>query len=124
VWVEQLNEQGMDLLSLTQGLLRDKFQLEAALDEVRNIHGELREKLEALTAPQLYPAVITDASTRTTGTVEVYGAGMTINVAVHPDIAPDQLRVGAHGILARERNCLIEVRPSRPAWNEAGSFEG
>lgn len=124
VWVTQLDEQGANLLPLAQGLLRDKFQLEAALTEVRNIQGELRGQLEALMAPQLYPAVITDASTRTTGVVEVYGAGMTVKVAVHPNIPADQLRVGAHGILARERNCLIEVRASRPTWNEVGSFEG
>ena len=84
VWVMQLNDQGADLLPLTQGLLRDKFQLEASLDEVRNIHCELRAKLEALSAPQLYPAVITDASTKTTGVVEVYGAGMAIKVDTLP----------------------------------------
>jgi proteasome-associated ATPase len=123
-WVEQLGEQGADLAPLAQGLLREKFQLEAALGEVRDIQGELREKLEALTAPQLYPAVITDASTRATGVVEVYGAGMTVKVSVHPDIAEDQLRVGAQGILVRERNCLLEVRSGRPTWNEVGSFEG
>src|SRR2546425_265687 len=41
-----------------------------------------------------------------------------------PQTLEDHLRVGAHGILARERNCLIEVRASRPTWNEVGSFEG
>ena len=91
-WVEQLSEQGADLAPLAQGLLREKFQLEEALGEVRDIQAQLREQLEALTARQLYPAVITDASTRATGVVEVYGAGMTVKVSVLPDIAEDQLR--------------------------------
>src|SRR5688572_18675601 len=74
-WVEELSADGADLVPLAHGLLRGKFQLEAALDEVRNVHTDLREQILALTAPQQYPAVITDTGTRGAGTVEVYGAG-------------------------------------------------
>src|SRR5260370_31385117 len=72
-WAAGLNARGVDLLPLTQGLLRDKFRLEAALDQVRAMHGELREQLQALTAPQRYPAVITEVHNPTERLVEVYG---------------------------------------------------
>lgn len=123
-WVTALDAQDMSLLPLAQGLLRDKFRLEAALGEVRSLHSDLRKEIQALTAPQHYPAVITDVRSRDEGFVEVHGAGMHLKVAVHPDIPAEVLQIGSQAILSHERNCLLEVGGVGPTWQEVGNFEG
>jgi proteasome-associated ATPase len=124
IWVDELNKQGEDLAPLTCGLLEEKFRLQAALDEVRKIHHQLREEIASLTAPPLFPVVITDVSTRASRFVEVFGAGMQARVAVHPDVGEALLLVGSQGIISKDRNCLLAVSPTRAPWHEVGSFEG
>ncbi len=121
-WVREMHEDGVNLLPLTEGLLRENEQLQQALDVVRVRQAELREELEALRAPQLYPVVITEVH-RARGMVEVHGGGITTRVTVHPDVPRDHLRVGRRAILARERNCVLEVQPEPNTWNEVGTFE-
>jgi len=123
-WVKQLAGQGADLAPLAQGLLREKFQLEAVLTEIRTLHGELREQIGALTAPPYFPVVITDASHKEGRVVEVHGGGQSLKVTVHPDVPEEHLKVGAVGVLVKERNCLLDVRASRPIWSEVAAFEG
>ena len=78
IWVEELTLQGQNLEPLTRGLLEEKFRLQTALDEVREIHLQLREEIASLTAAPLFPVIITDVSTKTSRFVEVFGAGMQV----------------------------------------------
>ena len=50
------------------------------------------------------------------GLVEVHGAGQYVQVGVHPDVPDECLKVGAHGVLVQERNCLLSVSAARPIW--------
>jgi proteasome-associated ATPase len=122
--VAELSARGVNLRPLAEVLLRDKFALEKALGEVRRTHAQLKEKLQALTAPQHYPAVITAVHRNGDRSVEVFGAGMSLQVAVDPAVADEELRVGAQGVLTTDRNCLLRVTPDGPPWHEVGSFEG
>jgi proteasome-associated ATPase len=123
-WVADLSARGVDLRPLAEGLLRDKFSLETALGAVRKKHAELREKIAALTAPQQFPAVITRVEPADDSCVEVYGAGTTLKVAIHPDVDEDELQVGAEGVLSGDRNCLLRVHGPASSWNDVGTFEG
>jgi proteasome-associated ATPase len=123
-WVQALAATKSNLLPVTENLLREKFALQTAVDQLRAHHEALREEIESLCAPERYPAVITGVHKNGDLCVEVHGAGQRLCVAVHPDIDPDQLRVGARGLLAKGRNCLLEVSDDHPEWHEVGTFEG
>ncbi len=123
-WVQALAATRANLLPVTETLLREKFALQEAVDQLRTHHQALREEIETLCAPERYPAVITDVHRNGQLSVEVHGAGQRLCVAVHPDIDPEQLRVGARGLLAKGRNCLLEVDGASPEWHEIGTFEG
>jgi proteasome-associated ATPase len=123
-WVAALSAANTNLRPLAEGLLREKFALQSALDEVREHQHEMHEKIEALTAPEQYAAVITDVHRNGALTAEVYGGGARLQVAVHPDVSPDCLRVGARGLLSRTRNCLLAVSGANPEWHDVGTFEG
>jgi proteasome-associated ATPase len=123
-FVHTLAASGRGLLPVTENLLREKFALQEAVDQLRTHHEALREEIESLCAPERYPAVITGVHRNGALSVEVHGAGQRLRVAVHPDIDPDQLRVGARGLLTKGRNCLLEVDGDSPEWHEVGTFEG
>ena len=123
-WVQALAATGRPLLPVAENLVREKFALQQAVDQLRAHHEALREEIESLCAPERYPAVITGVHRNGDLSVEVHGAGQRLRVAVHPDIDPDQLRVGARGLLAKGRNCLLEVDGDSPEWHEVGTFEG
>ncbi len=123
-WVRALAAAGRSLLPVTEATLRERFALQEAVAQLRTHHEALREEVEALCAPERYPAVITGVHRNGELTVEVHGAGQRLRVAVHPDIDPDQLRVGARGLLTKGRNCLLEVDDGRPEWHEVGTLEG
>ncbi|HEY7313010.1 MAG TPA: AAA family ATPase [Gemmataceae bacterium] len=123
-WVESLRAAGSDLRPLINGLLKEKFELQAALDEVRLHHEALREEMAALCAPAHYPAIITGVHANGRTAVDVAAGEVHLQVAVHPDVPRDELRVGARGLLSRERNCLLKVYGPNTAWQDVGSFEG
>ncbi|MBY0528462.1 MAG: AAA family ATPase [Gemmataceae bacterium] len=123
-WVASLSAQRVDLRPLAEGLLQENFGLRSALAEVREAQDELREQIDVLTAPEQYPAVITEVHRKGTGAVEVFGGGARLRVAVHPDVAPERLRVGARGFISKARNCLLEVAGVHRDWQEVGTFEG
>src|SRR5262249_11798971 len=123
-WIDDLSQRGESLVTLSKGLMREKFQLQADLDEVRALHGELRKQIQALTTPPLFPVVITDATGKDRRGVEVHGGGQYGRGAVPPDGPEARLKVGAFGVLVKERNCLLAVSAARPIWSEVGAFEG
>ncbi len=123
-WVQVIAATGRNLLPVTESLLREKFALKEAIDTLRIHHEALRAQVESLCAPERYPAVITGVHRNGDLSVEVQGAGQRLRVAVHPDIDPDDLVVGARGLLTKGRNCLLEVDTDRPEWHEVGTFEG
>jgi proteasome-associated ATPase len=122
-WVESLDDAGADLLPLVHGLLREKFELQASLDEVRLHQEALREEMAALCAPEQYPAVITGVHANSRSAVEVAAGNTRLHVAVHPDVPRDELRVGVRGLLSRESNCLLKVYGPNADWQDIGSFE-
>jgi proteasome-associated ATPase len=121
--VTDLSLRGVSLRPLAEGLLREKFALEQDLYEVRQKQNQLRDQIRALTAPQRYPAIITEVNPNDPNIV-VFGAGMMVQVAVHPEVPQEALRVGAQAILSTDRNCVLAVRDIVPPWNEVGTFEG
>jgi proteasome-associated ATPase len=123
-WVRALHASGKNLLPVAETLLVEKFTLQEALEKVRAHQEELREEIEALCAPERYPAVITGVRNNGELTVEVHGAGQRLCVAVHPGIDPDQLRVGARGLLTKGRNCLLTIDGDSPTWHQVATFEG
>ncbi|HWG47325.1 MAG TPA: AAA family ATPase, partial [Gemmataceae bacterium] len=123
-WVAELSDGGANLRFVAEGLLREKFALHAAIAHFKEQRSKLREKVEALTAPEHYPAVITSVHCNGQAAVEVYGGGTRLEVAVDPEIPRERLRVGARGLLSRTRNCLVEVDQAPHEWSEVGTFEG
>jgi proteasome-associated ATPase len=123
-WVETLVADGADLQPLVNMLLQEKFQNQAALEQVRAHQAALRDQIEALCAPEQYPVVVTAVHATGAGrSVEVAGHGGRLRVAVHPHVRPDSLRVGARGLLSQKRNCLLHVYDGRGEWADVGTFE-
>jgi proteasome-associated ATPase len=118
-----LQEQRIDLLPVATGLLREKHALEQALETVRQCQDELRDKLAALCAPARFPAIITGLGHNSERTVEVYCSGTLLEVAVHPDVPDEGLRIGARGLLTQDRNCLLHVNGDNPRYHDVGTFE-
>lgn len=123
-WVAQLIDEGVNLRPLAEGLLRERFALHAALGELRTQQDKLREKIETLSAPEHYPAVITAVHSNGQPLVEVHGGGTRLQVTVDADISPERLRVGARGLLSRSRNCLVRLDPTPHEWADVATFEG
>lgn len=122
-WIDSLHAAGANLQPLLHGLLKEKFQLQEALEEVRLHHEALREEMAALCAPPQYPAVITRVAVNGQTTVEVAAGEARLHVAVHPEVRREDLRVGARGLLSHERNCLLRVCGPDSDWTDVGSFE-
>jgi proteasome-associated ATPase len=122
-WVEGLRAAGADLGPLVHGLIKEKFETQERMAEVRAHQEALREEIEALCTPEHYPAVITGIHLNGRAAVEVSSGSARLRVAVHPDIAPDSLRVGARGLLTKGRNCLLHVEEDPCEWTDVGSFE-
>ena len=122
-WVESLAADGADLQPLVTMLLTEKFETQAALEQVRQDHEALRAEIEALCAPEQYPVVVTAVHLSGRPSVEVAGNGGRLRVAIHPDVPRDRLKVGSRGLLSQKRNCLLEVHDVHPEWGEVGAFE-
>src|SRR5947209_5027849 len=92
--LDQLRRRGLDppALSFFEQVLRQNQEMKTRLEEVQETHRQLRAHHEALTAPAHYPAVITDVHRNGTLTAEVCAGGVHLEVAVHPEIAPERLR--------------------------------
>lgn len=117
-------KRGADAGSAFDELAKENVALHQTLNEAKLLHDQLSEKLDALCAPEQYPAVITAVHGVDSRKVEVFAANFTVEVAVHPDVPEERLRIGARGLLTRERNCLVEVDGMCPRWHEVGTFEG
>jgi proteasome-associated ATPase len=122
-WVEGLRAAGADLGPLVHGLVREKFETQEKMAEVRAHQEALREEIEALCMPEHYPAVITGIHLNGRASVEVASGNMRLRVGVHPDVSTDLLRVGARGLLSKARNCLLHVEEDPCEWTDVGSFE-
>jgi proteasome-associated ATPase len=122
-WVETLVADGADLQPLVNRLLQEKFETQAALEQVRQHHEVLRGEIEALCSPEQYPVVITAVHLTGRPTVEVAGNGLRLRVAIHPDVPHERLQVGARGLLSQKRNCLLEVWDAHTEWADVGAFE-
>jgi proteasome-associated ATPase len=123
-WVAQLSASGASLRPVVDGLVKEKFELLTALQQVREHHEVMREQIAALCEPEQYPSVITGVQHNGRLTVEVASGGARLQVAVHPDVGPEELRVGARGVLSKARNCLLKVYGPNGQWGDVGSFEG
>jgi proteasome-associated ATPase len=123
-WLEGLRARGADLGPLAHDLIKEKFLMQGALEEVRAHQQQLREEIEALCAPEQYPAVITGVHANGRMSVEVASGNARLRVAVHPSVPHDQLRVGARGLLAKARNCLLQVEDDEALWGDVAMFEG
>jgi proteasome-associated ATPase len=123
--VEGLRARGADLGPLVLDLVKEKLQTQAALDEVRQRQEQLREEIEALCAPEQYPAVITGVHANGRMSVEVASGSARLRVGVHPSVPHESLRIGACGLLSKTRNCLLRVEEDEEAlWSDVASFEG
>jgi proteasome-associated ATPase len=111
-------------LVFLEQVLGQNRELRTKLAEVQEAHRRLRAEHEALTAPTHYPAVVTDVHRNGTLTAEVCAGGVHLEVAVHPEIAPERLKIGARGRVAQARNCLLEILEAPPAWSEIATFDG
>jgi proteasome-associated ATPase len=123
VWVDALRAAGVDLGPLVHSLVKEKFDTQAALAEVRERQEALREEIEALCTPEHYPAIITGVHANGRSSVEVASGSMRLRVAVHPDVPMDMLRIGARGLLTKARNCLLHVEEDPCEWGDVGTFE-
>jgi proteasome-associated ATPase len=123
-WVETLVADGADLQPLVNMLLQEKFETQAAMEQVRQHHEELRAEIEALCTPEQHPVVITSVHPGgARPTVEVAGPCGRLRVAIHPDVPRDRLDVGVRGLLSQKRNCLLAVHEGRAEWADVGAFE-
>src|SRR5262249_55958406 len=108
-WAMKLAADGGDLRPVVHALLTEKFEMLAALEQVREHQEVLRAEMEALCAPEHYPVIVTALHLEGKPSVEVAGNGGRLRVAVHPDVPLDRIQVGSRGLLSQKRNCLLEV---------------
>jgi len=84
----------------------------------------LRAKLEAVTAHEHYSVVITGIERNGRLVAEVAGLGQgRVQVAVHPEIDPEKLIVGATGLVTSSRNCLLKLTAAPGRWKDVATFE-
>ncbi len=126
-WLDLVRQNGLiapPLIPILQKLLHDNADLLGKLDRLQEIQESLREKVKALTEPEHYPGVITDVRRNGKLAVEVVVANTRLDVAVHPEVDQETLRIGAKARLTQARNCVVEVDEEPPAWSEIGEFVG
>jgi proteasome-associated ATPase len=124
-WLDLLRRNGWlapQLFPAFQKLLHDNAELKDKLQNLQDIQESLRAKLTALTEPELYPAIITDVRRNGRLAVEVALANARLDVAVHPDVDPDDLQIGVKARLTQSRNCVVEVAEDPSEWSEIGEF--
>src|SRR4029079_3758204 len=79
-WVEARPADGAALQPLVTMLLTEKFETQAALEQVRQHHEVLRAEIEALCAPEQYPVIVTAIHLTGKPSVEVSGNGGRLRV--------------------------------------------
>jgi proteasome-associated ATPase len=115
--LDGVRDEAIQLLSMVE-LMQEKT------DELAVHYETLRTKLEAMTAPEHYAVTITGVAMNGKLMVEVAGLGNArVQVAVHPDVDPEILQVGAAAVVSREKNCLLRVTAAMGRWNDVGTFE-
>jgi ATP-dependent 26S proteasome regulatory subunit len=103
--------------------LRQNHELKTKLEQIEQVHEQLRAQHEALTAPAYRPTVITNVYPNGKAIAEIFDRGSFSEVAVHPEIAQDRLKIGAKGRVSQTGNCLLDVHDEAPAWSEIGTFD-
>jgi SpoVK/Ycf46/Vps4 family AAA+-type ATPase len=97
---------------------------EQYVEQLATCLEELRTRVESLTAHEHYEVVVTDVERNGSLVVEVAGLGPTrMRIAIHPDVDPQQLLVGATGLVSRERNCLLQLIAPTGRWRHVATFE-
>ena len=92
-------------------------RLSACLDD-------LQKKVDSLVAHEHYQVVVTGVEGNGSMIAEVAGLGNTrVRVAVHPDVDPEHLLVGATGLVSRERNCLLQLIAPTGRWRHVATLE-
>jgi len=121
-FAERRDYRGLAILATE---LLGKF--EAMAEQVRQLSAvqeKLRDKVDALTSHEHYLVVITRVVQNGKLEAEIAGLGPTrIRVAVHPNVDPSELRIGAAGFVSRERNCLLGVSAPSARWTHVGTFD-
>mgnify|MGYP002623507380 CR=1 FL=1 len=112
----------------TEALADDQIKLLNAVHQERQqklkINRAKDAKLLELTAPEHYAVTITGCEQNGRVTAEVAGLGHSrVHVAVHPDIDPATIQIGAMGLVTRERNCLLKVTSPSGSWRDIAPFE-
>jgi len=109
---------------LALSLARSAAQTAEQVGELREIHEKLNAKCDSLMAHEHYSVVITNVVQNGRLEVDVAGLANTrVRLAVDPEVDPEKLVAGAIGLVARERNCLIDVIEDRGQWKDVGQFE-
>ncbi len=117
----RLHEAPKRVRTLEERLLEVKGQLAQAvsqneklsytLRESREHIAALRDEVDKLTQPPSAYGTLLDVNDD--GTVDVHAGGRKMRVAVHPDIASDDLRPGAEVLLNDSMNVVLCRRPEK-----------
>lgn len=94
-----------------QSLAEKNERLAAALGQARERLTQMQDKLEAMAAPPLSWALVTRAPDAQTRTVDVQLNGRHAQLAIHPDLALDELEVGRE-VAVNEQMLVVDARPA------------
>ncbi len=112
------------LVKTTIGLAEQNKVLRHSLNAVQSKQEELRQELQAVCAPEHYPALVTAVEQNGCWRASLHFKGMTpVRAGVHPDVDPAKLQVGSKVFVNKNRNCVLEVSANAAQWSDLGTFE-
>ena len=93
-------------------------------EQLSEVHESLKAQCEAMAAHEHHKVVIVGVSLNGSRTVEVAGPSTgRMNIAVHPDVDSDRLRIGATGWVTSDRNCLLDIASDSALWADVATYE-